>query len=448
MSSTTEPVRTGSPTGSPPSGAIPPPGLTAARDKCAQARQTSRELRTKFEELKRVVEPEVAPDMEQPEPDRNASLKLATLGIELASQEKDTIQLERKVLVHELDAGLLQSDEADERHQQLNRRYLFAGDDLWRHHTKRLRLDDPGTVRLLEPRGNELSECLLAMYKKCDGSDKPRRRRSAWRDDAAAYYGTVDPNDASRTWCHVAGYYLNSKLVKAAHIVPFFMDVGSLGEILFGSRAPSLQRPGNALFLSDTIKSWFDKHHLLIVPVDATESPITRWRTDLVDKRFRKSVAVHGITEIFGRDIDGQELTFRNDNRPVTRFLYFHYIMTLVRIKDLQRPGWQDVWARYYTQPPFPTPGNYLRKSMLLAIATHFGTADMKVVESWITGHGFDTPLKLTDEEATEAARRVFEEVEENQSKKDKRSEDDPEDAPMDDPEDDPEDAPEDAPNP
>ncbi|KAK0727310.1 hypothetical protein B0T26DRAFT_128902 [Lasiosphaeria miniovina] len=87
--------------------------------------------------------------------------------------------------------------------------------------------------------------------------------------------------------------------------------------------------------------------------------------------------------------------------------MYFHFVMALVRIKDVKRYGWQDVWARYYQQRPFPTPGNYIRQNMLLALATHFGTADMHVVESWIKDQGFDSPLKLTDEETQEAARRV-----------------------------------------
>ena len=58
--------------------------------------------------------------------------------------------------------------------------------------------------------------------------------------------------------------------------------------------------------------------------------------------------------------------------------------MALVRIKDLQRGGWRDVWAWYYEQRPFSTPGKYTRQSMLLALATHFESADMRVVESWI----------------------------------------------------------------
>ncbi len=45
---------------------------------------------------------------------------------------------------------------------------------------------------------------------------------------------------------------------------------------------------------------------------------------------------------------------------------------------------------------------------MLLALATHFETTGMRVVESWITGHKFDSQLKLTKDEAMEAARRVY----------------------------------------
>ncbi len=86
--------------------------------------------------------------------------------------------------------------------------------------------------------------------------------------------------------------------------------------------------------------------------------------------------------------------------------------MALIRIKDLKRYGWEDVWARYYKQRPFPTTGNYLRRRILLALVTHFETADMRVVESWTTDHGFDSLLKLMDDEATEAARRVHAAVE------------------------------------
>lgn len=101
--------------------------------------------------------------------------------------------------------------------------------------------------------------------------------------------------------------------------------------------------------------------------------------------------------------------------------------MALIRIKDVKRQGWRDVWARYYQQKPFPNPGNYLRQSMLLALATHFGTADMSVIESWIVDNGFESPLMLTEDETTEAARRVHLAVEDAIARAKYRSDDDEE---------------------
>ncbi|KAM5352789.1 hypothetical protein ACJ41O_005511 [Fusarium nematophilum] len=406
------PAKTCSPENSPPTAAALPPGLADARAKRDRARHISAALKTTFEALLREVEPEVEPDQELPEPTPQASFELASLGIELASREKEAIQLERDVVAQERDAGLLRSKAAERCFRKLDRRYLSAGDDLWRHRKKKMRLDDPGTIRLLEPRGNILSECLLALYKKGDGLDKTKKKRpSQWRKDALAYYtgGRGDHGqDEVFVWCHISGMWHPGNDVKAADIVPFFFDSDSIGEMLFSSRAEPLRRAGNALLLSNHIKRWFDSYHLVVVPADATESPITRWRTDVISSDIQNSPF---SGEHCGKELDGKELIFLNEKRPVSRFLYFHFVMALIRIKDIKRRGWDTIWARYYQQRPFPTPGNYMRQSMLLALATHFGTADMNVVESWIADQGFDSPLKLTNDETTEAARRVHEAV-------------------------------------
>lgn len=408
MPGTPEPTDKGSPEGSPPAPAILPPALAIARAEHDRARRVSMELRKTFEVLSREVEPEVEPDMERPEPDLKKSLELASLGVELAHKEKEAIQLERDVVAKERDAGILSPNAAGKRFRNLSQRYLSAGDDLWRHQKKKIRFDDPGTIRLLEPRSNAVSECLLVLYKKSDGLEKRAKRPKDFRDNALDYYKASGQYHEGRskehTWCHVSGSWHPAANVKAAHIVPFFMDYESIGEILFGDRAQSLRRPGNALLLLDRIKGWFDSYHIVIVPVDAKETPITRWKTELISPHIRKA-PFSGLRD--GNELDGKELKFHDEKRPVSRFLYFHFIMALVRIKDIKREGWQDVWARYYTQRPFPTPGNYIRRSMLLAIATHFETADMQVIESWIADHGFDSSLTLAADETMEAARRV-----------------------------------------
>jgi hypothetical protein len=63
------------------------------------------------------------------------------------------------------------------------------------------------------------------------------------------------------------------KRSQSCHIVPFFLDVDAIGEIVFGSRALSLRHPGPALLLSTKIKKWFETYQILIVPVDAQQLP-------------------------------------------------------------------------------------------------------------------------------------------------------------------------------
>jgi hypothetical protein len=181
-----------------------------------------------------------------------------------------------------------------------------------------------------------------------------------------------------------------------------------LAEILFGTQSDSLEKGGNALLLLSQIKSWFDKYCVVVVPVDPSETPIRRWRIDVITPDIKNTVYdYHDGKRFTGKELDRKELVFLGERRPVSGFLYFHFLMALVRIKDIGRNEWESTWARYYEQRPFPTPGNYMRRSMLLALATHFQVADMKVVESWIADHGFDTPLRMDTDQAREVARRV-----------------------------------------
>ncbi|KAJ0164081.1 hypothetical protein CTA2_1793 [Colletotrichum tanaceti] len=397
----------------------PRDALATARAEHDKAQRVSVGLLKRYKKLHRRVKPVVEPDEEQPEPDYTASHELAALGIELASQDKEAIRLERKVVREEKAAGLLSGGEAKKCLRDLDQRFFSAGDQLWTHQKMKIRLSDPDdpnepdAMRMLDPRSNALSDCLLAIYKKCDGLTPPPKRDPKFRQNTLDYYECtgLDQEDHASTdvLCQISGQWFKKEEVIAAHIVPFFLDIGSIGEILFGSRAESLQKAGNALVLHNQIEKWFNKYFLVVVPVDPAQKPtITRWRTDVLSSAIRNT---RYAKRSKGGELDGKELTFCNNKRPVSRFLYFHFIMALVRIRNTERQGWQNIWARYHQHRPFPTPGPYIRKTMLLALATHFSTTDMNVVTSWMTDNGFETPLKLADDEATEVARRILKEV-------------------------------------
>ncbi|EHK46066.1 hypothetical protein TRIATDRAFT_88556 [Trichoderma atroviride IMI 206040] len=386
--------------------AIMPSGVAAARAKLTTAKRTYLAAKRTYEAYKSKVEPEVAPDQERPEISRRESHQLASLGVEMAQRGEELFELEEAVADEELKAGLIDQNTCTKRRVEAWSRSSSAGDNLWHHQVKKARFEDAGAVRMVDLYAGEIPQLLLSLYKSCDGQDKSKKRRSNWRRDALAYYNG-DSNDhegvaPGNAWCHITGIWHGAKFHKAAHIVPYFLN--GFGEVLFGERAQSLQREGNALLLSDRIKEWFDSYHIVVVPVDSSESPIRRWRTELISPDIRNSELFPGY---YGRDLDGKELVFLNENRPVSRFLYFHFIMALIRIKDLQCLGWENVWARFYNLRPFGTPGNYMRRNMLLALATHHGTVGLAEMSAYIAGHGFDTPINLTEEETAEAARRV-----------------------------------------
>lgn len=73
-----------------------------------------------------------------------------------------------------------------------------------------------------------------------------------------------------------------------------------------------------------------------------------------------------------------------------------------------------------FLQPaPFSVRGDYIRKSMLLSLATHFETTNMEAVESWVADHGFDKPLDVPDSGIDDAACQVLMAVELSASNED-----------------------------
>jgi hypothetical protein len=138
---------------------------------------------------------------------------------------QDEIRFKRDVLREERAAGTISDTAAKNKYRTLDTRCVSAGDDLW-------------------------------------------RQPANFRSDVEDYYvGAGEDRGLSGncTWCHVSGLWRYSEDVKAAHIVPFFLDMDKLSEILFGTQSDSPEKGGNALLMSNRIESWFDKYRLVVV---------------------------------------------------------------------------------------------------------------------------------------------------------------------------------------
>lgn len=160
--------------------------------------------------------------------------------------------------------------------------------------------------------------------------------------------------------------------VKAAHIVPFALRP-DIAEYMFGNGSGTrLDTSDNYLLMHSTVEQAFDNGCFILLPVNPTEVPILRWKIQMTN-----SAAVNrDMGKVTLKDIDGQEVIFKNDRRPASRFLYYHFVVTLLRNKRDRQPSWEKYFTELPTGRPFTTMGRYLRSSMLLALARSAGDPD------------------------------------------------------------------------
>jgi hypothetical protein len=93
-------------------------------------------------------------------------------------------------------------------------------------------------------------------------------------------------------------------------------------------------------------------------------------------------------------DLDGTELEFKNENRPAHHFLYYHFVSTLLRYVRYEKPGWAEKRVNLPTGKIWATPGPYLRRSMLKALADVIGDCEPpeEVFDGVFDGKGVKPP--------------------------------------------------------
>lgn len=128
----------------------------------------------------------------------------------------------------------------------------------------------------------------------------------------------------------------------------------------------------NGLILARQIEDKIGKHQAVLIPATPVPSgsPIMNWEFKVIDEAC--------VGELTFRDLDGRELVFRSDARPRARYLYFHYVLSLLRARRHNRKGWAKTMMK---EVAWATPGRYMLRSMVQAL--------VKVV-----GHELPAPVK------------------------------------------------------
>lgn len=156
--------------------------------------------------------------------------------------------------------------------------------------------------------------------------------------------------------------------MRAAHLVPHHFGYAQIG-CLFGEPNNGYDHVWNirnGLHLHRTVEEAFDKGQIIIVPCDYSNDG-QRWRLKVVDGYLLED-PMRGPWET----LHNKELDFGGAMaRPGRRYLYVHYITTLLRMYRMKKPGWQLMVEERKQKKVWASPGKWYQESTLKHLARY-----------------------------------------------------------------------------
>ena len=127
----------------------------------------------------------------------------------------------------------------------------------------------------------------------------------------------------------------------------------------------------NGLPLYKSVEKALDAARLIIVQdeIDQNELKMVVLDDGILDQK----IVSKGPTF---RDLNNQRLVFKTAARPGRRFLYLHYLLTLFRRRRFNVERWQNDKSKIVNSYVWGTPGPWLRRSIIKALAFEVGDAE------------------------------------------------------------------------
>ena len=219
----------------------------------------------------------------------------------------------------------------------------------------------------------------------------------------------------NQLYCPVLKTWFGHDEMGPAHILPQRISIAQVDYYFgagFGSRKHSFD---NCLFVHQEVESLMAAGLLVFVPAAPVAlSPDGRqlnWKVKVLRKKqvgTRKLVAVPGKQL---KSMDGAELHWLNENRPSTRFLYFHYLISHLKNKEQAHVGFAEDWAEMVTAGAFSELGPFWNRAHLETLMEYVGHVrdeDVRAIAEGTTTMGKKVVRELGTGEAGEYARRLL----------------------------------------
>ncbi|KAK6340670.1 hypothetical protein TWF696_008995 [Orbilia brochopaga] len=267
-----------------------------------------------------------------------------------------------------------------------------------------------------------------------------------------AAYNAAKPSSSGYIWCPIFKQYLPPDLIASIHIIPTYMDPGPIGYI-FGNEqdgSDHIHSLSNGLLLAKCVANLFENSDFAIIPASTEDgnglNHPTLYGNSVDEQKERNTLrrkpesqwqviagadGVHVITstgidrstvndvqslqdaeiklklvlmkpwmaktklkgmEITYADLHNTPLEFRSSFRPDMRYLYFHYVTSILKWLNIQEAAlYKDAWK--------PKEG-WLRESLIAELARPGRLGNWKVYEELLAGRGmFDDSNEQYEEE-------------------------------------------------
>ena len=333
------------------------------------------------------------------------------LRIEHLKNQKSEQHLHRSLLDAESEDKNLTESAYKKEIKETNKRIISLGENLWKQNQLLREIkEEKGTAPELGPdsRG-AFVHVLLSLYE--DPWKSGKRSSSGhgkMREEAIKEYEVESDAQEGKLWCAISGGFFDKSQMKAGHIVPHRLGAEAVDYIFGQGSGSRISSADNCILMHASVGTQFDNGSFVLLPVDPAEKPIKRWKIQMTNK----SAINADMGRTFLKNLDGGEVQFKNSKRPAARFLYFHFVVTLLRNKRDRNPNWEYYLTSLPTGKPFATMGPYLRKSMLLVLAKAAGDLYNEEEVNLLGKEGaevFADEKQLLHSEEQELARRVFE---------------------------------------
>lgn len=216
------------------------------------------------------------------------------------------------------------------------------------------------------------------------GSKRTSTDQSSFRRSIIAKYELKDSSDPAFFWDVILGRYIEGKDAKAAHIAPARMKPAEVDYICGPGTSSRRDSWENGILMSSRLEPHFDKGNIVIVPASDNE---------VYPANFRLRVAVSGVSDevvyregrslkITLRELDGKVLQWRNNQRPMSRFLYWRYINSMLGNATHRFQYAKEYYDGLKSARPWMTLKPYLRKGVLLTLARDAGCVDDEIIST------------------------------------------------------------------